>query len=112
MTVIPISTDRIHDWRTFHDVFAETLGFPDYYGRNLDAWQDCMFGLRSTASNMTKIVREPGTPAMLRLDDAESFRARCPDQFQFILESCAELNRDEMDEADGGNGPFLALLLC
>ena len=49
---------------------------------------------------------------MLRLDDAESFRARCPDQFQFILESCAELNRDEMDEADGGNGPFLALLLC
>lgn len=40
MTAIPIPTNRITDWHTFHEVFAATLGFPDYYGRNMNAWID------------------------------------------------------------------------
>lgn len=33
------------NWRVeadFHDAVAETLSFPGYYGRNLDAFHDCM----------------------------------------------------------------------
>lgn len=26
----------------FHDFIAEALGFPEYYGRNLDALSDCL----------------------------------------------------------------------
>lgn len=30
------------DERTFHEYVSETLGFPGYYGRNLDALWDCI----------------------------------------------------------------------
>ncbi|WP_206361205.1 barstar family protein, partial [Pseudomonas viridiflava] len=32
----------ISDWQTFHNVFAEQFGFPVFYGRNMDAWVDCL----------------------------------------------------------------------
>lgn len=28
----------------FHDAISKALGFPDYYGRNLDALWDCLTG--------------------------------------------------------------------
>lgn len=37
-----INTRRITNWETFHTVFAKDFNFPDYYGRNMDAWIDCM----------------------------------------------------------------------
>lgn len=43
--VLAIQLDEIKDWPTFHDVFQRTLGFPDFYGRNMDAWIDCMTSL-------------------------------------------------------------------
>ena len=36
--LVRIDTKRIRDWASFHDVFAEALGFPDFYGRNMVAW--------------------------------------------------------------------------
>lgn len=33
---------QLVDWPAFHDTFAQALGFPDFYGRNQDAWIDCM----------------------------------------------------------------------
>lgn len=41
-TLVAIPADLIVGWESFHDVFAETLGFPAFYGRNMDAWIDCM----------------------------------------------------------------------
>jgi hypothetical protein len=29
----------------FHDAVSRTLGFPNYYGRNLDAFNDCLCGI-------------------------------------------------------------------
>jgi RNAse (barnase) inhibitor barstar len=36
-TVVIVPVDRIADWDSFHSVFKETLGFSDFYGRNMDA---------------------------------------------------------------------------
>ena len=33
---------QINDWDTFQDTFAQALGFPGFYGRNMDAWIDCL----------------------------------------------------------------------
>jgi RNAse (barnase) inhibitor barstar len=38
MTLVKVDMGRIHDWDTFHTVFHEVLGFPGFYGRNMDAW--------------------------------------------------------------------------
>lgn len=40
--IIPVPTDRITDWDSFHAVFADCLGFPDDYGANMNAWIDCL----------------------------------------------------------------------
>lgn len=42
MKKIKIDINQISNWDSFHDVFAKTFQFPDYYGRNMDAWIDCM----------------------------------------------------------------------
>ncbi len=40
--VVNIPAGRIVDWDSFHDVFSETLGFPGFYGGNMNAWIDCL----------------------------------------------------------------------
>ncbi|QXP74717.1 barstar family protein [Tenacibaculum sp. AHE15PA] len=42
MKHIKINSSKISDWDSFHNVFSEIFNFPDYYGRNINAWIDCM----------------------------------------------------------------------
>lgn len=37
-----IDCSLIIDWASFHNEFQEKLGFFDGYGKNMDAWIDCM----------------------------------------------------------------------
>ncbi|MDM3871678.1 barstar family protein [Porticoccus sp. W117] len=39
---VTIDGSNIRDWDSFHNEFQEKMGFFDGYGRNLDAWLDCM----------------------------------------------------------------------
>jgi RNAse (barnase) inhibitor barstar len=43
-------------WEAFHNHFARTFGFPDFYGRNMNAWIDCMGDLDSPENGMTKNI--------------------------------------------------------
>jgi RNAse (barnase) inhibitor barstar len=40
----------------FHDAASRTLGFPDYYGRNLDAFNDCLCGIEVPEHGGTVLV--------------------------------------------------------
>ena len=55
MPIVRIDASRITSWDTFHDVFAKDFGFPDFYGRNMDAWIDCMTCLDDPESCMTTV---------------------------------------------------------
>ena len=46
MAEVTLDTTRIHDWHSFHRVCAETFGFPDFYGQNMNAWIDCLTYIR------------------------------------------------------------------
>jgi len=39
---VHIDGSKISDWGTFHHHFSEVFGLPGFYGRNMDAWIDCM----------------------------------------------------------------------
>ena len=45
-----------------HDVFADTLGFPDVYGRNLDAWIDCLTERDEDDGMAAIVVRRSSDP--------------------------------------------------
>jgi RNAse (barnase) inhibitor barstar len=42
MTIVFIDTTEITDWPSFHQVFSQKLGFPAFYGNNMDAFIDCL----------------------------------------------------------------------
>ena len=50
---VPFSVFESED--AFHKAFAEIMGFPEFYGRNWDAWIDCMSYLDDPAAGMTQV---------------------------------------------------------
>lgn len=92
MRPVKLDTRLITDWETFHDVFAEALGFPNFYGRNLSAWIDCMTSLDDPSAGMTKIHAPPGGVVVLGLEHVDDFLRRCPEQYEAIIDCAAFVN--------------------
>lgn len=105
-TIVRIDARKIADWESFHDVFAEEMGFPDFYGRNMDAWIDCLTSLDVPDDGMTSVHAPKGGMLTLHLDHIGDLANRCPDIYDAIVECSAFVNyrRIEADEE-----PVLAL---
>lgn len=106
--IIRIPADQITDWDSFHTVFQSALGFAGFYGRNMDAWIDCMTCIDDPSSGMTKVSVPAGEILTLRVDDAPDFRRRCPEQYEALIECSAFVNHRRMEQ---GGAPVLALML-
>lgn len=103
-----IPTDRIADWATFPDVFAEILGFPSYYGRNMDAWIDCLTSADDPDAGMIArdLVAAPGDVLTLQIENVGDFAESCPEQYEAIVECAAFVNWRRIDVQDR---PIIAL---
>ena len=73
--IVRIDARRITDWDAFHDVFAEAFGFPDFYGRNDNAWIDCMGDLDVPEAGMTRVHVARGEVLTLQLDNVADLRS-------------------------------------
>lgn len=49
MRICVLDGMEIEDRKQLHAVLADSLGFPEWYGRNLDALCDCLTDLREEA---------------------------------------------------------------
>ncbi len=106
MIVVKLDTRRITDWNTFHDVFAETFGFPAFYGRNMNAWIDCMTSIDDPPAGMTKVHAQPDSVVALELEHVNEFAHRCPEQYAAVIECSAFVNWRKMEV---GESAVLAL---
>lgn len=84
MAVVSIPVADIIDWPTFDDVFARFLRFPESYGRNANAFIDCL-GDIARGLDVPPFLKE-GETLTIDLDDVSRFRDRCPDQFAAIVD--------------------------
>jgi RNAse (barnase) inhibitor barstar len=100
-----VQTKSITDWDSFHSVFAETMGFPDFYGRNMNAWIDCMSCFND---GMTRFTVAPGDFFHLEVADTKDFAQRVPEIFHAFIECAAFVNRRRIDK---GEPPILVLVL-
>jgi hypothetical protein len=91
-TLVEVDCRRIRDWDSFHAVFAEVFGFPATYGRNMNAWIDCMTDLDDADTGMCGVSVEPGGAVVLQLEHVDDFAARCPEQYVALLDSAAFVN--------------------
>lgn len=105
MLQIRIDGGRIHDFASFLDVFIEAFGFPDFFGRNMNAWIDCMTGLDDEFS---KVQVAKGEMVCICLDNAGYFKQNCPEVYQAFMECSAFVNYRRIEV---GRPPILAVSL-
>ena len=72
-------------------MWADVLGFPDFYGRNMNAWIDCLTYV-DDGDGMSNVVVADGDVLTLQLDEGKAFRDRCPDLYAAIVECAAFVN--------------------
>ena len=91
MAIIRLNTDKITDWASFHQVFKEAFGFPDFYGANMDAWIDCMSCLTAN-DGMTEFVLSKSELLLLEITNTEDFNLRLPEILDKLIECSAFVN--------------------
>ena len=67
----------------------------------MDAWIDCMTSLDTPDDGMSAVHCAPGTVLTLELNEVSDFAARCPEQFEALV-NCADFvntRRAEVGEA-------------
>ncbi len=101
MPVARIPLREIRDWESFHDVFQRVLGFPDFYGRNMNAWIDCLTYIDEGDGMIASDLEVgDGDVLVLELLDAKDFSNRCPELFTALIECAAFVNWRRMDTGD------------
>jgi len=106
--VVKIDGSLVRDEDEFHDQCNSVLGFPGFYGRNMNAWIDCMSYLDDPASGMTTLHVANGSMLVLQVDHARELKKCCPVLFEAIVECAAFVNWRRMEI---GCEPILALSL-
>lgn len=106
---VQIDGTGILDWESFHDIFAEAFGFPGFYGRNMDAWVDCMTCLDDSSAEMTSLHVVTGDVVVIQLSGAEQMKKRCPEIFDALVECSAFVNYRRIEK---GLPAVLALSFC
>src|SRR3569832_1011806 len=97
----------ITDWESFHTICAQAFGLPDFYGRNLDAWIDCMSYV-DVGDGMCRFVLHPQEVLTIEVTESDTFRRQAPD----ILACLAELIEEVNDRfVERGAAPRLRLVL-
>ncbi|MEO1278518.1 MAG: barstar family protein [Planctomycetota bacterium] len=90
--LIRIDGDQITGWSSFHDVFAEVLGFPEFYGRNMAAWVDCLTSLDCPEDGMTSIHVSPPAVLTIQIDNAAQWLRRDREMFRAMVDAVAFVN--------------------
>ena len=89
---IQIDGKKIESWDAFHTCFCETFGFPEFYGRNMNAWIDCMTSLDAPDEGMSLIHVEKGDVLVLCISGTDILKKRSKDIYDALVECSAFVN--------------------
>lgn len=98
---------QIDGWDAFHDQSAAVFGFPDFYGRNLDAWIDCLTYIRE-GDGMSRFQLGSDAPLVIEVTNSRAFRESVPEIFAAFIECVAFVNHRHKE---AGEKPAVQLLL-
>ena len=102
---VRLETHEIVDWASFHEVCRRAFGFPEFYGRNLDAWIDCLTYARD-GDGMSRFHLGPDERLEVEVAEGQAFRARLPEVAAALEAGAAAVNQRQ---AARGEPPVLAL---
>lgn len=90
---IKVDFSKIKNWETFHEVFSEIMGFPDFYGKNNNAWIDCMSYIDDKEAGMSKIIVEPGESLDIVVLGTEKAIEMASEVFLGFMEIVSDVNQ-------------------
>ena len=93
-----IDGKQINDWDSFHDEFARKMGFFSGYGRNGNAWIDCMRDIYTNGEyeGLTKFGLDDGDKFILKVVNVEVWKTNGLQTFNAFLDWIDPSNDDEM----------------
>lgn len=97
---------QITSWDAFHDQSSAVFGFPDFYGRNLNAWIDCLTYVRE-GDGMSRF-KLPEASLVIEVANSREFRECAPEIFAAFMDCVAFVNQCQRE---AGEEPALQLLL-
>ena len=106
---ITIDFATIKNWDEFHRVFSSVMGFPEFYGKNMDAWIDCMSYINDPDAGMSKLVVKTGENLEINVAGTEDAFRQCPELFQAFLECTAFVNQRFIDSKDSTRVKIIAI---
>ena len=106
MAYAKLDGSTITDWDSFHSQCAAELEFPDFYGRNMNAWIDCLTYIRE-GDMMSRFILGPDDPLVIEITNALAMIERVPDIFQALIGCTAHVNQRHQEM---GQIPALQLL--
>ena len=92
MLVVLLDASKIKDDGSFHSAFAELIGFPAFYGGNMDAWIDCMSHL-TEEDPMSSLTVRAGEQLTIEVLEFEDFSRRKPSLSETFLRCTAFVNQ-------------------
>ena len=90
----------------FNQTFQKKMGFPDFYGSNMNAWIDCMSYIDDPEAGMTRVRVPKGGVLTLLVQNAGYLRSADRAQYDALIECAAFVN---FRRIDGGDKSVLAL---
>ena len=91
-TRVTVDGTGFSDWDAFHTIFAETFGFPGSYGRNMNAWIDCMSSLDAPEHQMSTIHAPEGGIVLLEVLHVEELAATQRELYDALVGASAFVN--------------------
>jgi hypothetical protein len=86
-----VDLSAVDSWSELDRVWAEALGFPDWYGHNRDAWLDIMSNLDEIGM-VQRPFEGPGA-ILIRVQGAEVLSARHPQVLAELVQLSVAANK-------------------
>lgn len=103
MVVVRLDSAELKTFGEFHETFQREFEFPSFYGKNMNAWIDCMTSLDEPEDGLTEIHCAKGEVVVIHLENADQI----PSEIFSALNECAAFVNWRRVEV--GELPVLAL---
>ena len=107
MSTVKLNGELLTDWEAFHTVSQQAFGFPEFYGRNISAWIDCLSYLRDE-DGMSSVRLKEDEMLTIAVSHSDLLRQKFPELLE-ELEFCVAMINERYE--DYGEKPALQLLL-
>lgn len=92
---IEIDGSKINNFDSFHAVFKNVMGFPEFYGNNMNAWIDCMADIHED-TKMSKYFLRNDESLIINIRNTEQFIKNCSDVVETFIECTAFINEKRL----------------